>query len=139
LTHSTWSAIMYTRTIYNYYIHISRGDMREKLAARKHLCSEVEVDRYLRGKLQATELAAVEAHLTACTPCQSILGFARTLLQVLRGDSSRELAGESCPDSSLIVGLEAERLDKLSAKHVTAHLLHCKRCREAYLMHRLNA
>lgn len=94
-----------------------------------------EVSRYLWGALPEERRAAVEAHLRECAPCRELATFTKDLIAVVREDSSRVLPiAEPCPDASLIVGLEAEELDEITARHVTAHLLHCKKCRDAYLL-----
>jgi len=63
-----------------------------------------------------------------------LVDFVRSMVQAVHDDPSRSAPlREPCPDASLVVGLEAEELDELTAKHVTAHLLYCKKCRNAYL------
>jgi len=106
-------------------------------------CSEFadEVNRYAWGELREERGGAIEAHLNECASCRELATFTKNLIDSMREDSKHAPpVTEPCPDASLIVALEAEKLDELTAKHVAAHILHCNKCREAYLMLRgLNA
>jgi hypothetical protein len=99
-------------------------------------CSEFadEVTRYAWGELSEERRDEVEAHLQKCPPCKELATFTEDLIRAVREDPKRSAPiAEPCPDVSLIVDLEAEALNEETARHVTAHLLYCKKCRDAYL------
>src|SRR2546426_11290260 len=92
-----------------------------------------KLTRYVFGELAGTERHAVEEHVGSCTPCQDFITFARGFNGALREAKPQSSGpGESCPDASLIVDLEAGELDSETARHVHAHILFCGQCKQEF-------
>jgi hypothetical protein len=91
--------------------------------------------RYTEGALPAEERTATEAHLETCASCRDFVSFVRDFNANLR-DVKRQtqVAGEPCPDSSLIIALEANELDERTAAQVRAHMLFCDGCLEEFFL-----
>jgi hypothetical protein len=98
-------------------------------------CSKIadDVTRYAWVDLGKESRAAVEAHLKQCASCGELVSFVTELTAAARKNPEPDLPGQAHPHPSLIVDLEADKLDEQDARRVSLHLLDCKPCREAYL------
>jgi hypothetical protein len=91
--------------------------------------------RYAEGALPAEERTATTRHLEDCASCREFLSFVDDFNGALRdAKPSRQDPDEPCPDSSLIIALEADELDQLAAEQVRAHLLFCSTCLEEFFL-----
>src|SRR5712692_9279347 len=94
-----------------------------------------DVTRYMFGELPEENKSFIETHLADCPPCSKRVVFARKFTALAKEQFTRaDMPDEPCPDTSDIVALEADKLDEETARHVRAHLLFCKLCREEYLL-----
>src|SRR5712691_4525374 len=94
-----------------------------------------DVTRYMFGELPEADASFIETHLADCPPCSKRVTFARKFTALAKKQLTRaDTPDEPCPDTSVIVALEADELDEETARHVRAHLLFCKLCREEYLL-----
>ncbi|MBW2063320.1 MAG: hypothetical protein JRJ03_00165 [Deltaproteobacteria bacterium] len=92
----------------------------------EHSCPKEELPLLSNGKLKAGERVKIEQHLRECSVCREYLDFIRGLKQAMKDLPEPEK--EPCP-SSLILSLYAgDDLDKETAAHVGAHILHCDDC-----------
>lgn len=100
-------------------------------------CAELADDltRYAWGELHGKPKGQIEAHLSHCPGCSETALFVKKL-RALSGKRAENLepCGEPCPDSALLVDLESDELDEVTAQHVRAHLISCRTCREEYLI-----
>src|SRR5690348_1152638 len=87
---------------------------------------------YIYNELSPNEMTAIEEHLSTCRRCREFLTFAREFHAQLTKIDLRTPEKEVCPDVSLIVALVEGTLDKRTAQHVRAHLLHCTDCMEEF-------
>lgn len=91
--------------------------------------------RYAEGALPAEERTATDRHLQGCASCREFLSFVEDFNGALRdAKPSQQDPDESCPDSSLIIALEAGELDRQTAEQVRAHLLFCNTCLEEFFL-----
>ena len=100
-------------------------------------CAQIGVDitRYAYGELPAERTAAVESHVKGCKSCSDFVIFVQKFNSAAKeGLLSTDAPHEPCPAASLLVDLEAEGLEANVAQNVRAHLLHCKACRDQYLL-----
>lgn len=89
--------------------------------------------RYAAGDLSSQELLELENHLDACAQCRDFLSFVRNFEATLTKVAADTTTSDTtCPDSSLLVDLEAEALDEWTAQNVRAHLFLCKQCLEDF-------
>lgn len=101
-----------------------------------HVCKTIEASimGYAYGEeLSAADRKKAEKHLEACSDCTETVGFIRASIKTARTHPQPLSPGEPHPDPALIVALEADTLDAPTSEHVSAHLVHCDRCREEYL------
>lgn len=89
--------------------------------------------RYAFGDLVGGERTALERHFEGCAPCRDFVSFVREFNTGLReaGPPSEEV-DEPCPDSPILIALEAEELDEVTAQHVRAHMVFCELCQEEF-------
>ena len=100
-----------------------------------------KLTRYAFGELDTVERNAVREHLARCAKCEEYVSFITRFNAALR-DTRSESVGqtEACPDTTLIVDLEAGELSGKIAEHVRAHVLFCSDCRqEFYALRRLRS
>src|SRR5713101_5836334 len=96
-------------------------------------CEELETDamRLAYGELPNSRRGSVTEHLEQCPDCSELVTFVQKFTKIARTHTpSTDDPGEPHPDPALVADLEAEKLDPNTAKHVSAHLLFCKSCRE---------
>ena len=92
-----------------------------------------KLTRYAHGELAAEDRARLEQHVAECNSCREYLSFVRNFETGLRdARPAMRTPGEPCPDSSLLIALEADELGAKTAEHVRAHMLFCKDCMEEY-------
>jgi len=100
-----------------------------------HVCDEIEdeVTRYAyREKLSPDERSRVEEHLKECSSCSEVVFFIQKTRD--RENPIRfKPAAEPCPDAATIIAFADDTVDQETAQRLGVHLLHCKRCQEAYL------
>jgi hypothetical protein len=101
-------------------------------------CAELEEDvtRFAyQTELPQEDRDRVEEHLKECPSCGELVFFIQKTRELARKNPIRfEPASEACQDSAAIVALEEGTLDEETSRKLGVHLLHCKRCREAYLL-----
>lgn len=103
----------------------------------KDLHGEERLVRYVEGALSKNENDAVDRHIRNCADCRGFVSFVRefnTRLGEHRPHKTHPI--EECPDGSLIFMLEGGILDQESARHVSAHVIFCSRCREEFFLAR---
>jgi len=92
-----------------------------------------QLTQYAFGYLSAKEQTQLTEHLRTCAPCREYVSFLRAFKAALReAKPSGDRLDEPCPDSRLIVALEAGDIDERTAEHVRAHLIFCSHCRKEY-------
>jgi DNA-binding CsgD family transcriptional regulator len=93
-----------------------------------------DVTLYIWGNLAESLRPAVEAHLNECPSCNNFVSRMKEFIAASRTNRAKaEKFPSTHPDPSLIVGLEAEKLDEKDTERVSLHLLQCGPCRDAYL------
>jgi hypothetical protein len=101
-------------------------------------CAELEdkVTRFAyETEISQQDRRRVEEHMKACPTCGELVFFIQKTRDLARKTPIRfEQASESCPDADTIVALEEGTLDRDLSRKLGVHLLHCKQCREAYLL-----
>lgn len=99
-------------------------------------CAQFELDlvRYACRELDDAGMAAVKDHLGSCPSCREFREFIQRCNSLIKEGQDFDEPGEPCPPPELVVRLEAGTLEKSAALHVRAHLLHCKKCRDDYLL-----
>jgi hypothetical protein len=91
--------------------------------------------RYAEHAVSVEERAAAERHLLGCAACREFLSFVEDFNATVRSAKPQaESQDEPCPDSSLIIALEADELDEATARQVRAHLLFCRTCLEEFFL-----
>jgi len=92
-----------------------------------------KLTRYACGNLSLEEQGKLEKHIRGCAPCRDYVSFVREFNAGVReAKPPKPTADEPCPDTALLVDLEAGELDERTASHVRAHLLFCGDCREIF-------
>lgn len=93
------------------------------------------IHRYVWNDLSPSEAAIVERHLAECESCRDIVEFMRDFGRDLGGNifDSQE-SKEPCPQTDLLASVEAELADESEARHVRAHIIHCRECSKKFLM-----
>lgn len=87
--------------------------------------------------IEPKDLAATEEHLRQCAACSELVEFIRAFNAATKGGMPDwEEPGEPCPENALLVEVEAGLVRGKLAEHVCAHVIHCKRCAEKFLMMR---
>jgi len=96
------------------------------MSRKERNCPKEEVLLFVDGALEGEEQANLEVHLKDCSKCREYLKFVRGLKQAMKNLPEPEK--EPCP-STLALSLYASGdLDKETAAHVGAHVLHCDEC-----------
>jgi DNA-binding CsgD family transcriptional regulator len=104
--------------------------------AEKPECAKLadDVTLYAWGGLASDARTVVETHLKECASCNEFVSFLKEFIAAARKDGANvAIPPGPHPDPSLIVGLEADKLDAETERKVSLHLLDCRACREAYL------
>lgn len=96
-------------------------------------CMEMidSVTRYAHRDMAEGEEGRVAKHLDECPSCRDFVNFIQEFSEA--GKQQRLTPDEPHPESSVIVALEAEELDKEESERVFAHVLRCDTCRKEYL------
>ena len=100
-------------------------------------CQELleDIHRYVWNDLSPSQAAIVERHLAECESCMEIVKFMREFGRNL-GDNifDPEESKEHCPPTDLLASVEAELVNEDEARHVRAHVVHCRECSKKFLM-----
>lgn len=104
---------------------------------QSHKCHALleDVHRYVWNDLSPSETAIVEHHLAECDSCRNTVDFMREFGRNLGGKIF--CVGESkepCPSTDLLASVDAELADENEARHVRAHIVHCRECSKKFLM-----
>jgi hypothetical protein len=91
--------------------------------------------RYAEGTLSFNERGAAEQHLGDCAACRDFVSFVQDFNSALvAAKPDGDGPDEPCPDSSLIIALDADELDDETARQIRAHLLFCRACLEEFFL-----
>jgi hypothetical protein len=100
-------------------------------------CQELleDIHRYVWNDLSPSQAAIVERHLAECESCMEIVKFMREFGRNLSGNIfDPEESKEDCPPTDLLASVEAELANEDEARHVRAHVVHCRECSKKFLM-----
>lgn len=100
-------------------------------------CQELleDIHRYVWNDLSPSQAANVERHLAECESCMEIVKFMREFGRNLGGNIfDSEESKEHCPPTDLLASVEAELANENEARHVRAHVVHCRECSKKFLM-----
>jgi hypothetical protein len=100
-------------------------------------CQELleDIHRYVWNELPPSQVAIVERHLAECKSCMDMVKFMQEFGRNLSGNIfDPEEPKEPCPPTDLLANVEAELADENEARHVRAHVVHCRECSKKFLM-----